>query len=177
MKTVAVLHQELTSAHQSETRSYLITELEVDLIKVQRQLFVTFDTLTYQIDHHFFMGRSKYEVVVLSVFKAQQLFSVLFKTPTLLPERCRRYKSKAYFLASGFVQLLFNNIFHFIKYTFPHRKEVVKPTAAYRLDKPCTDQKNMACQCCIGVSLVVGTNSLENLTRCILWYDDRFYTV
>ena len=121
MEAIAVFHQKFPSAHQSKSWSDLITEFEIDLIKIERQLFVTLDTLTDEIDHHLFMGRPQDKLILLAVFETQEFFAILLIASALFPQRCRCHKREADLLASCLVKLLFDHCLDPVKYFFAKR--------------------------------------------------------
>ena len=86
MERVSIFHQEFTGTHHAETRAHFITELGLDLIEVQRQLFVRAQLVTNQVGDHFFMSRAEHERTFATVSNAQQFRAVLFPTTTLLPQ-------------------------------------------------------------------------------------------
>ncbi len=69
VKTIAIFHQKFTSAHQAESGSDLITELQIDLIEVDRKLLVASDRLLHQGNHHLFMCRPQDKFIVFSIFE------------------------------------------------------------------------------------------------------------
>ena len=48
METVSVFHEELTSTHEAETRTNLITELYLRLIEIRRKLLVAAQLVAHE---------------------------------------------------------------------------------------------------------------------------------
>ncbi len=71
MEGVRILHQEFTGTHHAKTRAYFVTEFGLDLIEIQRQLFVRAQLITDQIGDHFFMRWTQNKWALAAVNKAQ----------------------------------------------------------------------------------------------------------
>ena len=85
VKGVGILHQEFPGSHDAEARTNFVTYLGLDLVQVNRQLFVALDFTAYQFSNDLLMGRPKAEIPFVPVFDAQQLGAVLFPAARLLP--------------------------------------------------------------------------------------------
>ena len=83
---VGVLHDEFAAAHQAEARADLVTEFGLDLVQVDRQLFVAVQLVAAQVGDHFFVGRAYAELTTVAVLEAQQLRAVFFPAPGFLPQ-------------------------------------------------------------------------------------------
>lgn len=86
MERVSIFHQEFAGTHDAKTRTHFVAELGLDLIEVQRQLFVRAQLVTNQVSDNFFMSWAEYERTLATVNKTQQFRTVLFPTTTLLPQ-------------------------------------------------------------------------------------------
>lgn len=86
MERVSIFHQEFAGTHDAKTRTHFVAELGLDLIEVQRQLFVRAQLVTNQVCNHFFMSWAEYERTVTTVSNTQQFRAILFPTTTLLPQ-------------------------------------------------------------------------------------------
>ena len=86
MERVSIFHQEFAGTHDAETRTHFVAELGLDLIEVQRQLFVRAQLVTDQVGDHFFMRWAEDERTIATVSNTQQFRAVLFPTTTLLPQ-------------------------------------------------------------------------------------------
>ena len=111
MEGVRVLHDEFTAAHQAETGTDFVTELGLDLIQVDRQLFVAVQLVAAQVGDHFFMGRAHAELTAMTVFKAQQLGAVFFPAPGFLPQFGRLDARHQHFQSACSVHFFTNNGF------------------------------------------------------------------
>ena len=110
IKRVGVFHNELAATHQAETGADFITELGLDLVKVNRQLTVGVDRATHDLRDHLFVGGSNAEFGLFAVFQAQQFFAVLLPAPGLFPEIGRTNSGHQNFDSSGLVHLFADDI-------------------------------------------------------------------
>ena len=78
MKRVGILHQEFTRTHDAETRSYLVAELHLYLVVVDRQLFITAYFPARDIGNDFLVRGTQAEFALVAVVETQQLRTVLF---------------------------------------------------------------------------------------------------
>ncbi len=76
VKAVGVLHDELTSPHQSEAGPDFVAKLCLDLIEVQRHLSIGADFASEEVGDHFLVGRSQTEVALVAIFKAEEFFAI-----------------------------------------------------------------------------------------------------
>ncbi|MNF81988.1 hypothetical protein D3C84_642800 [compost metagenome] len=109
---VGVLHDEFAAAHQTEAWADFVTEFGLDLVQVDRQLFVAAQLVAHQIGDHFFVGRARAEVATVAVFDAQQLRAVLFPAPRFLPQLGRLGARHQHFQRTGSVHLFANDGFN-----------------------------------------------------------------
>src|SRR5687768_15474782 len=86
VKAVSVLHDELTAAHQAESRPGFVAKFGLDLVKIKRQLAIRTHRTTDQIGDDFFMRRAEAEITLVPVFKPYQLLAVFFPAAALLPQ-------------------------------------------------------------------------------------------
>ncbi len=57
VKGIGILHQKFAATHHAKTRTHLVAEFPLDVIKVQRQRLVGFHIGTENFRHHVFVGR------------------------------------------------------------------------------------------------------------------------
>ena len=86
MERVGIFHQEFARTHHAKARAYFVTEFGLDLIEVQRQLFVRAQLVTNQVGDDFFVRWAENERTVTAVSNAQQLRAILFPTAALFPQ-------------------------------------------------------------------------------------------
>ena len=67
---VSILHNEFARTHHPKARANLITELGLDLVKINRQLLVAGNLFAHQIGNDFFMGRAHAVVTLVAIFQA-----------------------------------------------------------------------------------------------------------
>src|SRR6056297_2259364 len=124
---VGVLHEELARPHDAEPRTYLVTHLGLDLVKIQRELAIAADFVPDQVGHHLLVRGAKTEIAIVSVPDSQQLRTILLPAPRLLPQLRRLDHRHADFLGAGAVHFLANNGFYLAQYPESKRKPGVKP--------------------------------------------------
>ena len=86
IERIGILHQELAGTHRSEARPDLITELQLDMIEVQRQIAIRPHIAAEDVGDHFLIGRTVKHRPVLPVCYAQHLLAVIVVATTFLPE-------------------------------------------------------------------------------------------
>ena len=91
MEGISVFHDELARAHHSKARTYFIAEFCLDVVKVFWQLFVAVDFFAHDVGNHFFTSRTHAEIAVMTVFQAQQFFTVKLPAAGFLPQFGRLY--------------------------------------------------------------------------------------
>ena len=71
MEAVGVLHQKLAGTHDTEARSHLVAELQLDLVKVDGQLLVAAQFAPSEVRDDFLVGRAVDEFALMAVLEAQ----------------------------------------------------------------------------------------------------------
>ncbi|MNH14028.1 hypothetical protein D3C79_736150 [compost metagenome] len=126
MEGVGVLHDELAATHQAEARTDLVTELGLDLVHVQWQLFIAVELVAGQVGDHFFMGRAHAEIATVTVLQAQQLRAVLFPATGFLPQLCRLDAWHQHFEGASGVHFLADHGLNLAHYPKAHRQPGIK---------------------------------------------------
>ncbi|MND68250.1 hypothetical protein D3C80_596940 [compost metagenome] len=126
MEGVGVLHDELAATHQAEARTDFVTELGLDLVHVQRQLFIAVELVAGQVGDHFFVGWAHAEVTTVAVFQAQQLWAVLFPTTGFLPQLGRLDARHQHFQGAGGVHFFADHGLNLAHYPKAHRQPGIK---------------------------------------------------
>ena len=111
VERIGVLHDEFTAAHQTEAWADFVTELGLDLIQVEGQLFVAAQLVAHQVGDHFFVGRAGAEVAAMTILEAQQFRAVLFPAPGFLPQLSRLGARHQHFQRAGSVHFFTNDGF------------------------------------------------------------------
>ena len=86
VERIGVLHQELAPAHQAEARPHLVAELPLQVIEIERQVFVGADIGAKDLGDHLLVGRPIEHVTLVAVLDAQHLLAVGLVTAALPPE-------------------------------------------------------------------------------------------
>ena len=85
VERIRVFHQEFAGAHHAETRAHFIAEFGLNLVEIDRQLTIAADFSARDVGDHFFVGRSKAELIVVAVFNFQHLRAEHFPAAGLIP--------------------------------------------------------------------------------------------
>ena len=67
IKTISILHEKFTPPHETKSRTTLISEFNLNLIKVLWQLFVAFEFLPCKIGDHLLAGGLNDKIPVVTV--------------------------------------------------------------------------------------------------------------
>ncbi len=70
VERIGIFHQEFTRAHHAETRTHFIAELPLNMVEVERQVFVRAHIRTENIRDHFLISRSEEHFALLTVLNA-----------------------------------------------------------------------------------------------------------
>lgn len=155
MERVGVLHDELAAAHQAEARADLVTELGLDLVHVEWQLFIAGQLVTGQVGDDFFVGRANAEVALVAVLQAQQLRAVLFPAAGLLPQLGRLDAWHQHFQGTGGVHFLTHHGLDLAHYPQAHRQPGVQAGGQFA-DHAGTQHELMADDHCVGRGFFLG---------------------
>jgi hypothetical protein len=71
MERVGVLHDEFAAAHDAKTRPYLVAELQLDLIEIDRQLAIALQFAPRNVGDHLFVRRAHHKVTLVAILDAQ----------------------------------------------------------------------------------------------------------
>src|ERR1039457_6451174 len=71
MERVGVLHDEFAAAHDAKTRPYLVAELQLDLIEIDRQLAIALQFAPRNVGDHLFVRRADHKVTLVAILDAQ----------------------------------------------------------------------------------------------------------
>ena len=122
VERIGVLHDEFAAAHQTEAWADFVTEFGLDLVQVDRQLFVAAQLVAHQIGDDFFVGRAGAEVATMAILEAQQFRAVLFPATGFLPQLCRLSARHQHFKRAGSVHFFTNDGFDLAHYSQAHRQ-------------------------------------------------------
>ena len=85
VEAVGVLHYELARPHDPEPRTYLVPELRLYLVEIDRKLLVGADFSPDDVRYYLLVGRSQAEIALSPVLEAQKLLSVIIPSLGLHP--------------------------------------------------------------------------------------------
>ena len=149
VKAVGVFHDEFAPTHQTKTRTALIAEFGLNLVKVFRQLLIAFEFLAGDVGYHFFAGGLYDKVTAVAVFNAQQLRAHGVKTTRFVPELSRLHHRHSQLNRARAVHLFTNDGFNFADHAQAQR-HVVVDASAQALDHPGAHHQLLADDICVG---------------------------
>ena len=86
VETISILHQEFASTHDPKTRTDLVPELPLLVIKIDRQLFVALHKRAEDVRNHLFIGGAVKHVALVTVGDAQHFLAIVIIAPGLAPQ-------------------------------------------------------------------------------------------
>ena len=110
MKTVSVLHQEFAGSQHPKPRPKFVAKLSLDLIKIQGQLLVGANVLSYQSGNNFLMRGPKDDATSVAVIKIHEHRAIGFESAAALPQFARLNHRHVQFLGSSSVHLLSDDL-------------------------------------------------------------------
>ena len=119
---IAVLHQELARAHDAEARAHLVAEFPLDMIEIERQVFVRADAGAENLGDHLLIGRPEQHVALVAVPDAQHLLAVIVVAPALAPEIGGLDRRHQQFDGAGAVLLLADDLLDLFQNTQAQRQ-------------------------------------------------------
>ena len=125
MKGVGVFHDELSGAHHAKARPNFVAEFGLDLEQIDRQLFVAFDLAFGDLCDDFFVGGSKTEGALMSIFQSTQLGPVELPPARLFPQLARLNHRHAQLQRAGALHFLSDNVLNFAQHAKPQRHPVI----------------------------------------------------
>ncbi len=108
---VAVLHDELTAAHQAEPGPDFVAELGLDLEEVDRQLLVALHDLAHDVGDDLLVRGTEAEVGALAILEAKQLAAVELPSAALLPQLGGLHGWHEQLLAAVALELFAHDVF------------------------------------------------------------------
>ena len=157
MEGISVFHDELARTHHTEARTHFIAEFGLDVVKVFRQLFVAVDFFAHDVGNHFFASRTHTEIAVMTVFQAQQFFTVKLPAAGFLPQFGRLYHRHQQLHATCAGHFFTHDIFNFAQYAQTHRHPSIK-TGCVGFDQAGTNHQLVAGKCGFGRGFFKGRN-------------------
>ena len=127
VEVVAVLHQELAPAHDTETGADLIAELPLDVVKRQRQVLVAVHMGPEDVGDHLLIRRAVKHVAFMPVADAQHFLPVIVIAAALTPEvggLKRRHQKRDMARA---LLLLMHDLFDPAQHLEAHRQPGIDP--------------------------------------------------
>ena len=85
VERIGVLHQEFARAHHAKARAHLVAELPLDMIEVERQVFIGAHIAPENLRHHLFIGGAEQHFALMPVLDAQHFLTVIIVAPAFAP--------------------------------------------------------------------------------------------
>ena len=126
MEGIGILHDEFAATHQAEARTDLVTELGLDLVQIDGQLFVAVQLVAHQVGDDFFVGGACTELTVVAVLQAQQFGTVLLPATRFLPQFCRLDTWHQHLEGTGGVHFLAHDPLNLAHHPKTHRQPRVQ---------------------------------------------------
>ena len=126
IEAVGVLHNELAGAQQAETRTALVAELKLNMVKITRKVLVGAQLVLHQVGDDLFVRGTKAELVAMTVGKAHHLVAVYVPTPAATPQVGVLNEGHQNLLRLVGVHLLAHDVLDFMKNAHAQRKEGVQ---------------------------------------------------
>ena len=89
VERIGVLHQKFARTHHAEAGPHLVTELPLDVIKIERQILVGAHRGAENLGDHLLVGRPVQHIAVVPVADAQHLLAVIVVASGFAPQVSR----------------------------------------------------------------------------------------
>ena len=122
MEAVGVLHQKLAGTHDTEARSHLVAELQLDLVKVDGQLLVAAQFAPSEVRDDFLVGRAVDEFALMAVLEAQQFGTKLPPPAAFLPQFGRLRGRHQHLQSASAIHFFPDDVFDLPQYLQAHRQ-------------------------------------------------------
>ena len=140
---VRVLHDEFAPAHHAKTRTNFVAEFGLNLIPVDRHLFVRLDFTSRHVGDDLFVRWADHEIALVAVFETQQFGAVLLPATGFLPQLGRLHRRHEQFNRARAIHFLAYDLLDFAHAAQPHRHQGVN-AATDTFDHAGTDHELMA---------------------------------
>ena len=119
---IGILHQEFARAHCTEARTDLVTELQLDMIEVERQVLVGLHERAEDVRDHFLIGRAVEHRPLLAVLDAQHFLAIGVIAAAFLPEFGGLQRRHQELDGAGAVLLLADDGIHLVQNALTQRQ-------------------------------------------------------
>ena len=123
VERIGVLHQELAPAHQPKARPHLVAELPLQMIEIERQIFVGAHIGAKNLGDHFLVGRPVQHVALVAILDAQHLLAIGLVAPALAPEFRRLDGRHQKLDGAGTILFLTHDPAHLVEHAQPERQK------------------------------------------------------
>ena len=127
VEAVCILHDELLRAHQTETRTRLITELRLDLVDRDGELTVGGYRIRHEIRHLFLCGGAHGHHSLGAVLEAEHVRAHRIPTASLLPKFGRLQRGHENLKRTSGIHLLTHDVLDLAESAYAERHEREKP--------------------------------------------------
>ena len=111
VKAIGILHDELTTPHQTKPRPNFIAKFCLNLVQIEGHLAIGTHDSTHQVGDHFLVCRTQAKVPLVTVFEPDEFLAVNLPATALLPQFCGTGDGKKELLRSRSIHLFANDGF------------------------------------------------------------------
>ena len=122
VETVGIFHDKLTRPQESVTGTFFIAVFRLNLIEIERQLFIGFNRITNDSRKGFLMGWTQDKVGFLTIFQFVEVFTIGLITARLAPEVCTEQGWRQHLYCTNLVKLFSHDFFCFFNHTIGQRQ-------------------------------------------------------
>ena len=113
IEAISVLHVELAHTNQTAARSRLIAKLCLNLVDDERKVAVAVDIRLDHVGQKLFMRGREHKRAIPAIMQSEEFIAHRLASTGLLPEFERLQRGHHYFLSTGSVNLLADNLLNF----------------------------------------------------------------
>ena len=107
---IAVLHDELATAHKAEAGAHLVAELILDLIQVNRELLVAAQLVLDKVGHRLLVRGPEYELALVAIGDAHELGAIHVVATGVAPHIGIDHDGHEQLLGAGLVHLVAHDV-------------------------------------------------------------------
>ena len=152
---IGVLHDELPAAHEAESRTELVAELVLDLIKRHRELLIGTQLVAHEVGESLLMGGAEDEVALVAVVQAHELGAIRAVAARLLPKLGRGDDGDLDLLGADALHLVADNVLDFLD-DAPAKRQIAVQAGGGLANHAGAEQELMAHELGLGGILLEG---------------------
>ncbi len=110
IERIGVFHQEFARAHDAEARAHFVAKLPLNMVQIERQVFVRAHVGAEDFGDHLLIGRAIEHVALVAILDAQHLLAVVVVAAGFAPKLRRLDRRHQQFDRAGAILLLANDL-------------------------------------------------------------------